>query len=31
VGRWCMHAAAPGVSSSSRICLKRSSDRSTAV
>ena len=31
VARWCTHAAALGVSSSSRICSRRSSNRSTTV
>jgi predicted dinucleotide-binding enzyme len=31
VARWCAHAAALGASSSSRICLGRSSNRSTTV
>src|SRR6201997_1886160 len=31
VGRWCTHAAALGVSSSSRICSRRSSNRSTTA
>jgi len=29
--RWCTHAAALGVSSSSRICSRRSSNRSTTL
>src|ERR1039457_6954901 len=31
VARWCTHAAALGVSSSSRICSRRSSNRSSTV
>jgi predicted dinucleotide-binding enzyme len=31
VARWCTHAAALGASSSSRICSRRSSNRSTTV
>jgi 8-hydroxy-5-deazaflavin:NADPH oxidoreductase len=31
VARWCTHAAAPGASSSSRICSRRSSNRSTTI
>jgi hypothetical protein len=31
VARWCTHAAALGVSSSSRICSRSSSNQSTTV
>jgi hypothetical protein len=31
VARWCTHAAKLGVASSSRMCSRRSSNRSTIV